>query len=203
MKIICIGRNYSDHAKEMNAPIPEKPVFFMKPDTCIVRNNQPFFYPEFTKELHYELEIVVKFSRLGRNISEKFASRYYNEIGLGMDFTARDLQQECKQKGLPWEIAKAFDGSAPISRFVPKAQFERIENIDFWLEKNGEVVQKGNTGNMIFHIDQLIAYVSKFVTIRTGDLLFTGTPVGVGPVSIGDRLKGYMNGVLMLDFFVR
>lgn len=203
MKLICIGRNYVDHAKEMNSPLPENPVFFMKPDTCIIRNNQPFFYPDFTKELHYEIEFVVKLSRLGRNISEKFAHRYYNEVGLGVDFTARDLQQECKQKGLPWEISKAFDGSAPISRFVPKAQFKRIENIDFWLEKNGELVQKGNTGNMIFHIDKLIAYASKFVTIRTGDLLFTGTPAGVGPVKIGDRLKGYLNGELMLDFFVR
>ena len=187
----------------MNSPLPENPVFFMKPDTCIIRNNQPFFYPDFTKELHYEIEFVVKLSRLGRNISEKFAHRYYNEVGLGVDFTARDLQQECKQKGLPWEISKAFDGSAPISRFVPKTQFERIENIDFWLENNGELVQKGNTGNMIFHIDKLIAYASKFVTIRTGDLLFTGTPAGVGPVKIGDRLKGYLNGELMLDFFVR
>lgn len=203
MKLICIGRNYVDHAKEMNSPLPENPVFFMKPDTCIIRNNQPFFYPDFTKELHYEIEFVVKLSRLGRNISEKFAHRYYNEVGLGVDFTARDLQQECKQKGLPWEISKAFDGSAPISRFVPKTQFERIENIDFCLEKNGEIVQKGNTGNMIFHIDKLIAYASKFVTIRTGDLLFTGTPAGVGPVKIGDRLKGYLNGELMLDFFVR
>ncbi len=203
MKIICIGRNYINHAKEMNSPIPEKPVFFMKPDSCIVRNNQPFFYPKFTNNLHYELEIVVKLDRLGRNISEKFAHRYYNEIGLGIDFTARDLQEECKKKGLPWEIAKAFDGSAPISKFVPKTEFEKLENIDFRLEINEQEVQHGNTSEMIFSIDKLIAYVSQFVTIRTGDLLFTGTPAGVGPVKIGDRLKGYLNSNLMLDFFVR
>lgn len=203
MKIICIGRNYINHAKEMNSPVPEKPVFFLKPDSCIVRNNQPFFYPNFTQNLHHEIEIVVKLDRLGRNISEKFAHRYYNEIGLGIDFTARDLQEECKQKGLPWEISKAFDGSAPISKFTPKTEFEKLENIDFRLEINDQEVQRGNSCDMIFSIDRLIAYVSQFITIRTGDLLFTGTPAGVGPVQIGDRLKGYLNGNLMLDFFVR
>lgn len=203
MKIICIGRNYTDHAKEMNSPIPEKPVFFFKPDTCLVRNNQPFFYPNFSNEIHYELEIVVKICRLGRNISEKFSHRYYKEIGLGIDFTARDLQQQCKEKGLPWEISKAFDGSSPISNFISKDSFKDLADINFWLEKNGETVQKGNTSQMIFSIDSLISYVSKFTTLKIGDLLYTGTPAGVGPVSIGDRLKGYLNGDLLLDFFVR
>lgn len=203
MKIICIGRNYVDHAKEMNSPVPEKPVFFFKPDTCLIRNNQPFFYPNFSNEIHYELEIVLKICRLGRNIAERFAHRYYNEIGLGIDFTARDLQQQCKEKGLPWEISKAFDGSSPISKFVNKENFQDIKNIPFWLEKNGGVVQKGNSSEMIFFFDNLISYVSKFTTLKIGDLIYTGTPAGVGPVTIGDRLKGYLDGQLVLDFFVR
>ncbi|PKP36038.1 MAG: 2-hydroxyhepta-2,4-diene-1,7-dioate isomerase [Bacteroidetes bacterium HGW-Bacteroidetes-15] len=203
MKIICIGRNYIDHAKEMNAPVPESPVFFFKPDTCLVRNNQPFFYPNFSQDIHYELELVIKICRLGRNISEKFAHRYYKELALGVDFTARDLQQQCKEKGLPWEIAKAFDGSAPISNFVTKDSFDDLKNLEFWLEKNGNEVQRGNSSQMIFHFDSIISYVSKFTTLKIGDLIYTGTPAGVGPVAIGDRLKGYLNGSLMLDFFVR
>ena len=192
-----------DHIREMNNPIPQVPVFFMKPDTSLIRNNNPFFYPEFTNDLQYELEVVVKINKLGRNISEKFAHRYYNEIGLGVDFTARDLQRICKDKGMPWEMAKAFDGSAPISDFVPKAQFENLNNLQFKLEKNDTIVQNGNTKDMVFKFDQIIAYVSKFVTLRTGDLIFTGTPVGVGPVKIGDRLKAYMGDNLMLDFFIK
>lgn len=203
MKILCIGLNYMDHIKEMNNPIPEVPVFFLKPDTSLIRNNNPFFYPEFTNDLQYELEIVLKVNRLGRNISEKFAHRYFNEIGLGIDFTARDLQRFCKDKGMPWEMAKAFDGSAPISDFIPKDQFENINNIQFKLEKNDELVQNGNTKNMVFNFDQIISYVSKFITLRTGDLIFTGTPVGVGPVKIGDRLKAYLGDKQMLDFFIR
>jgi 2-keto-4-pentenoate hydratase/2-oxohepta-3-ene-1,7-dioic acid hydratase in catechol pathway len=203
MKIICIGRNYIDHAKEMNSPIPENPVFFFKPDTCLVRNNQPFFYPNFSQNIHYELEIVIKICRLGRNISEKFAHRYYKELALGVDFTARDLQQQCKVKGLPWEISKAFDGSAPISKFVSKDSFEDLKNVEFWLEQNGAEVQRGNSAQMIFHFDHIISYISKFTTLKIGDLIYTGTPAGVGPVAIGDRLKGYMNDDLMLDFFVR
>lgn len=192
-----------DHIKEMNNPIPEVPVFFLKPDTSLIRNNNPFFYPEFTNDLQYELEIVLKVNRLGRNISEKFAHRYFNEIGLGIDFTARDLQRLCKDKGMPWEMAKAFDGSAPISDFIPKDQFENINNIQFKLEKNDELVQNGNTKNMVFNFDQIISYVSKFITLRTGDLIFTGTPVGVGPVKIGDRLKAYLGDKQMLDFFIK
>jgi 2-keto-4-pentenoate hydratase/2-oxohepta-3-ene-1,7-dioic acid hydratase in catechol pathway len=203
MKIICIGRNYLDHAREMNSPVPSKPVFFMKPDTCLLRNNQPFFYPEFTSNLHYELEVVIKICRLGRNISTQFAHRYFNEVALGVDFTARDLQDECKAKGLPWEIAKAFDSSAPISSFISKSQIENLNAVSFRLEKNGEVVQHGSTADMIFRFEELISYVSRFVTLRTGDLIYTGTPAGVGPVVIGDRLKAYLDDKLMMDFFVR
>ncbi len=203
MKIICIGLNYMDHIKEMNNPIPQVPVFFLKPDTSLVRNNNPFFYPEFTNDLQYELEVVLKINKLGRNVSEKFAHRYYNEIGLGIDFTARDLQRLCKDKGMPWEMAKAFDGSAPISSFIPKDRFENLNNINFKLEKNDVIVQKGNTNDMVFKFDHIISYVTKFITLRTGDLIFTGTPVGVGPVKVGDRLKAYLEDELMLDFFIR
>lgn len=203
MKIICIGRNYPEHAKEMNSEVPDKPVFFIKPDTCLLRNNQSFYYPEFTKELHYELEVVIRFNRIGRSINQRFAHRYYDAVSLGIDFTARDLQLECKKKGLPWEIAKAFDFSAPIGDFIPKEEIEDIGNIEFRLEKNDIVVQQGNTRNMIFSIDDLIVYVSRFVTFKIGDLMYTGTPAGVGSVQIGDRLKGYLNNRLMFDFFVR
>ena len=203
MKIICIGRNYSEHAKEMNSDVPDKPVFFIKPDTCLNRNNQPFFYPEFTKDLHYELEVVIRFNRIGRSVNKRFAHRYYDAVSLGIDFTARDLQQECKQKGLPWEIAKAFDYSAPIGEFIPKEEIENLGNIEFRLEKNDVVVQQGNTRDMIFSFDELIDYVSRFVTFRIGDYMYTGTPAGVGPVQVGDRLKGYLNNRLMFDFFVR
>jgi len=203
MKIICIGRNYREHAKELNNEVPEKPVFFIKPDNCLLRNNQPFFYPDFTNDLHYELEVVLRINRLGRSINKKFAHRYYDAITLGIDFTARDLQQECKQKGLPWEMAKAFDYSAPIGPFIPKEDLGDLNSLDFFLKKNGEVVQHGNTADMIFGYDELIEHVSKFVTFRTGDLLFTGTPSGVGPVKVGDRLQAYLGERLILDFFVK
>jgi len=192
-----------DHIREMNNPVPEVPVFFFKPDSSMIRNNKPFFYPDFTKDLQYELEVVLKVNRLGRSISEKFAHRYFDEIGLGIDFTARDLQRQCKDKGLPWEIAKAFDGSAPISEFVSKEKFADLKNLKFRLEKNDEVVQRGSTSDLIFNFDRIISYVSKFVTLRTGYLIFTGTPVGVGPVKIGDRLKGYLEDELMLDFNIK
>ncbi|RPH34540.1 MAG: FAA hydrolase family protein [Bacteroidales bacterium] len=203
MKIICIGLNYMDHIREMNNPIPEVPVFFLKPDSSIIRNNKPFFYPEFTNDLHYELEVVLKINRLGRNISEKFAHRYFSEIGLGIDFTARDLQRLCKEKGMPWEMSKAFDGAAPISEFVSKGKFNDLGNIRFRLEKNDAIVQKGTTSDLVFKFDSIISYVSRFITLRTGDLIFTGTPVGVGPVQIGDRLKAYLEDELMLDFFIK
>jgi acylpyruvate hydrolase len=203
MKIICIGRNYSEHAKEMNSPVPEEPVVFMKPDTALLRENAPFFYPEFTKDLHHEVELVVKISKAGKHIGKEFASRYYNEIGLGIDFTARDLQAECKKKGLPWEKAKAFDHSAPIGLFVNVDELKDKNAIDFHLEVNGTTVQHGNSRDMIFSIDALIAYVSTFVTLRVGDLIYTGTPSGVGPVKIGDQLTGYMEGKEMFGFEIK
>lgn len=204
MKIICIGRNYVDHAKELNNPVPTTPLFFCKPDTAILPKRNPLYIPDFTKDLHHELEIVVKICKLGKNISPKFAHTYYNEIGIGIDFTARDLQRECKEKGLPWEMAKAFDNSAPLGRkFIPISQFDDINNINFHLLKNGEMVQQGNTKDMIFSIDQLIAHVSKYFTLKLGDLIFTGTPAGVGPVQIGDKLEGFLEGEKLLDLNIK
>lgn len=204
MKIICIGRNYTDHAKELNNPVPAEPVFFLKPDTALLRNNAPFFYPSFSSEVHHEVELVIKINRVGRSIGEKFAPRYYSEVGLGVDFTARDLQQRCKEKGLPWEMAKAFDFSAPISsNFLPLENFDSIGNIPFKLVKNGAVVQQGNSGEMLFSVDRIIAYVSQFLTLKIGDLIYTGTPAGVGPVQINDRLQGYIGDQLMFDFEVK
>ncbi|MFO7842349.1 MAG: fumarylacetoacetate hydrolase family protein [Bacteroidales bacterium] len=203
MKIIAIGRNYIDHAKEFNNPVPKEPVFFMMPETALLRNNQPFFYPDFSTDIHYEVEVVIKLNRLGKNIAPEFAHRYYSEIGLGIDFTARDLQKKCKEKGLPWEIAKSFDGAAPISNFLPLEKTGSINGINFRLELNGNIVQQANTKDMIFPVDQLIAYVSKFTTIKIGDLLFTGTPAGVGPVKIGDSLTAYIEDEKMLDFVIK
>ena len=204
MKIIAIGRNYIDHAKELNNPVPKEPMFFLMPDTALLRNNQPFFYPDFSKDIHYELEVVVKLNRLGKNINAKFAHRYYNEIALGIDFTARDLQQKCKEKGLPWEIAKSFDGASPISKFIELDKLGGdINNINFRLELNGNIVQKSNTSEMIFNVDKLIEHVSKYMTIKIGDYLFTGTPSGVGPVKIGDRLTAFIEDEKMLDFVIK
>ncbi len=203
MKIICIGRNYSDHAKELNNKVPEQPVFFMKPDTAIVKNNKPFFLPDFSENVHYELELVYKICKVGKNIAKKFAHRYYNEIALGIDFTARDLQEKCKEKGLPWEIAKSFDNSAPISDFVAKEELNNIHEIPFSLMKNEELVQDGRSSDMIFHIDSIIEYVSQFLTLKTGDLIFSGTPAGVGPVKIGDHLQAYLEDKLMMDFYIK
>lgn len=203
MKIICIGRNYEDHAREFGNQVPEKPIFFFKPDTSIVRKNRPFFYPDFSDEIHYETEIVLKISRLGKNIQEKFAHRYYEELTVGIDFTARDLQKEAKDKGQPWEIAKGFEGSAPIGKFVKKKKYQNIHDLNFLLKKNGEIVQRGNTGDMIFSFDKLISYVSQFVTLKIGDLIFTGTPSGVGPVKINDRLTATFEDMVLLDFYVK
>ena len=204
MKIICIGRNYVDHAKELNNPVPEEPVFFMKPDTALLRNNAPFFYPSFSKDIHHEVELIIKINKVGRCIGEKFANRYYSEVGLGIDFTARDVQQRCKEKGLPWEVAKAFDFSAPISsKFLPISDFELVDRIPFRLVKNGEVVQQGNSGDMLFSVNRIISYVSQYVTLKIGDLIYTGTPAGVGSVAIGDRLQGYIADTLMFDFEVK
>lgn len=203
MKILCIGRNYEDHAKELKNPVPDEPVIFSKPDTALLRNNDPFFLPDFANSFHYELEIVVRINKLGKNIEEKFANRYYDEIGLGIDFTARDLQDQLKKKGLPWEKSKAFDHSAVISKFVDKEHFPNLKNLNFHLEINNEVRQKGNTSEMIFSIDQIIAHVSKYFTLKIGDYLYTGTPAGVGPVKIGDRLKGYIEKEEFFDFEVK
>ena len=192
MKIFCIGRNYAEHAKEMNSEVPTSPMFFMKADTSLLRPGTPFFYPGFTKDIHYECELVVKINKVGKNISEKFAHKYYSEVGLGIDFTARDLQQKCKEKGHPWEIAKSFEGSAPLSKvFIPKEELN-LDALDFSLKQNGKVVQKGNSSDMIFNIDQLISYLSQFMTLKKGDLIYTGTPAGVGPIAIGDVLEGFI-----------
>jgi len=204
MKIICIGRNYANHAKELNNDIPSEPVFFLKPETALLPKRNPFVYPSFSNDVHYETEIVVRINRLGKHIHEKFAPKYYNEIGIGIDFTARDVQAELKSKGLPWEKAKAFDGSAPVSpKFLPVSQFEDIQNINFSLRVNGEVRQQGNTKDMLFGINQIIAYVSQFVTLKIGDLIFTGTPAGVGPVKMGDTLECFIEDTTMLKFNVK
>ena len=203
MKIICIGRNYVNHAKELNHPVPEEPIFFMKPDSAIIKNNKPFFLPDFSREIHHEVEIVLKICRVGKNINEKFAHRYYSEIGIGIDFTARDLQRKSIEQGKPWEISKAFDGSAPLGKFLKKNKLPDINSINFQLDINGKTVQKGNTKDLIFSFDNLIAYISRFVTLKTGDLIFTGTPAGVGTVKIGDHLTASIEGILLLDFFIK
>ena len=203
MKIIAIGRNYIEHARELNNPLPENPIFFLKPDSSLIKNNKPFFLPGFSSEIHHEVEIVVKIDRLGKNINSKYAERYYSEIGIGIDFTARDLQRQCKKNGLPWEIAKAFDGSAPLGKFIKKSSFSDVNDIPFRLEVNDMIVQEGNTSQMIFPINRLISYVSRFFTLKTGDLIFTGTPAGVAPVKRNDRLKAFINDELLLDFYVK
>jgi 2-keto-4-pentenoate hydratase/2-oxohepta-3-ene-1,7-dioic acid hydratase in catechol pathway len=202
MKIICIGRNYANHAKEMNSPIPTEPLFFMKPDTALLKEKD-FYYPEFTNDLHHEVELVLKVCKHGKHISEEHASNYYSEIGLGIDFTARDLQTKCKEKGLPWEQAKAFDNSAVISNtFIDKSRLKENETV-FSLNLNGQQVQIGNTADLIFSYSQLIAHVSKFITLKTGDLIYTGTPEGVGPVKIGDKLEGFIGEKSMFEINIK
>ncbi|MBD0257956.1 MAG: fumarylacetoacetate hydrolase family protein [Cytophagales bacterium] len=202
MKIIAIGRNYAEHIKELQNERPDEPVVFLKPDTALLRDNAPFYYPDFSKDIHHEVEILLKISKEGKNIDPAFAHKYYEEIGIGIDFTARDLQQKCKTKGLPWEIAKAFNGSAPVSAFVPKAGYN-LSDLDFSLRINGEIRQQGNTKLMLFNFDTIIAYVSKFFTLKTGDIVFTGTPQGVGPVQVGDRLEAFIGDKPMLSFEVK
>ena len=203
MKIICIGRNYLKHARELEHDIPTEPVFFMKPDSSLLLDNRHFFIPEFSKEIHHEVELIVKINRLGKSIESKFANRYYEEIGLGVDFTARDLQRKLIEKGLPWEKAKAFDSAAVLGEFIPKQELGDMGQIDFSLRKNGEVVQTGNSRDMIFNIDTIIEYVSQFVTLKIGYLIYTGTPAGVGPVNINDRLEGFIGERKMFDFLVK
>lgn len=197
MKIICIGRNYREHAGELNNPVPAEPVIFLKPETAFLKSNQPFFLPRFANDFHYEVEILVRINRLGKNIEERFAHRYYEEIGVGIDFTARDLQDELKKKGLPWEKAKGFDHSALMSEFVPKSRYVNLQNIGFSLKINDDVRQIGRTSDMIFSIDSIIAYVSQFFTLKIGDVIFTGTPAGVGKLSVNDQLELFIEDELM------
>jgi len=203
MKIFCIGRNYAEHAKELNNPIPEEPVIFMKPPTALLRDNQPFYIPEFTEEVHFEVELVLRISKNGRSVAPQFAGKYFDAIGLGIDFTARDIQSKCKAKGLPWEKAKAFDHSAVISEFLPMSQFDMEEGIGFQLFKNGTLVQDGRSTDMLFDFNSLIVHLSRYFTLQAGDYVYTGTPSGVGPVSIGDRLEGFLNGQKMFEFDVK
>lgn len=199
MKIFCVGRNYSEHAKELGNEVPENPVIFSKPDTALVKNGEPFYLPDFTDDVHHEVELVIKISKMGKKIQPKFASNYYQEIGLGIDFTARDLQTQLKTKGLPWELAKGFDGSAPLGDFVHVADLNLTNQpLVFSLQKNGQVVQQGNTSQMIFSFDEIVSFVSQYFTLKVGDLIYTGTPSGVGKVSIGDKLEGFIEDKLML-----
>lgn len=192
MKIICIGRNYTEHIHELANEKPTDPVVFMKPDSAILLKNFPFIIPAFSDDIHYEVEVLVKINKVGKHIEPQFAHKYYDEIGLGIDFTARDVQQKCKEKGLPWEKAKAFDGSAVLGEFYPKSEFDDINNINFSMTKNGQIVQKGNSGEMLWKIEELISYVSQFFTLKIGDIIFTGTPAGVGKVYPNDELIGIL-----------
>ncbi|MCB0529785.1 MAG: fumarylacetoacetate hydrolase family protein [Saprospiraceae bacterium] len=203
MKIFCIGRNYVDHAKELNNPVPSEPLVFMKPPTALLVNNKHFYYPDFTKDLHYEGEIVLRVCKNGRSVEPEFASGYYDAVAFGIDFTARDLQDKLKSKGQPWEIAKGFDRSAPVSRFIPLSELPNVKDIHFQLKRNGEVVQDGHTSDLIFSFDTLICHISKYFTLHKGDFIFTGTPAGVGPVQIGDLLEGYIEGREMLKCAIK
>ena len=204
MKILAVGLNYESHNIEMKRTFrSETPVIFMKPESAQLKDGKPFFIPDFSNEIHYETEMVVKINRLGKNIAEKFANRYYDELTVGIDFTARDLQKSLKEKGLPWEISKSFDNSAAIGNFVSKEEFQDIQDINFHLDINKETVQKGNTSNMIYSIDKIIAYISQYFTLKIGDLIFTGTPAGIGPVKIDDHLEGFIENKKLLDFHIR
>ncbi|PWK18692.1 fumarylacetoacetate hydrolase family protein [Xanthomarina spongicola] len=203
MKLICIGRNYTDHIKELKNEKPTDPVVFLKPDTAILLKKQPFFIPDFSEDVHHEVEVLVKINKVGKHIDKKFAHKYYSEIGLGIDFTARDLQAKLKEKGLPWEKAKAFDGAAVIGNWIAKEGIEDVNNLSFSLEKNNQVVQTGNTSHMLWKIDELIEYVSKYFTLKIGDIIFTGTPAGVGKVVANDKLVGYIEDRQMFSITVK
>jgi 2-keto-4-pentenoate hydratase/2-oxohepta-3-ene-1,7-dioic acid hydratase in catechol pathway len=203
MKIICIGLNYRKHALEIGRPLPKEPVVFLKPDSSILKNNKPFFLPGFSSNIQYETEVVIKISKLGKGISAKYAHRYFEEITLGIDITARDIQNRNSAAGLPWELSKCFDGAAPLGKFIPAARVSDINNINFRLEINWKVVQQGSTSDMIFSISEIIAYVSKFFTLKTGDLIFTGTPAGVGPLKKNDNLVAYLDDEVLLDFCIK
>lgn len=205
MKIIAVGMNYAAHNQELGHTVilPKEPVIFMKPDSALLKDGKPFFIPDFSKEVHYETELVVRINRLGKNIAQRFANRYYDAVTVGIDFTARDLQRELRSVGNPWEISKGFDNSAAIGHFIPVDKFADIQNLNFHLDINDNTVQQGNTKDMLFRVDQIIEYISQFFTLKIGDLLFTGTPVGVGPVKVGDHLTGYLESEKVLDFYVR
>ena len=203
MKILAIGRNYAEHIKELNNERPTEPVIFTKPDTALLRNNEPFYYPDYTKDIHHEVEIVLRICKEGKYIAKEHAHKYYDQIGLGIDFTARDLQQKAKEKGLPWAIAKGFNGSAPVSNLVPVGNYADLQNINFSLEVNGDLRQQGNTNMMLYPFEEILAYISQFITLKTGDLVFTGTPSGVGPVQVGDRLVGKIEDQTFLDFEIK
>lgn len=203
MKIICVGRNYTEHIEELDNEKPESPVLFLKPDTSLINKEQGFYIPGFSNEIHHEAELIVKINRLGKHIETKFAHKYYDQVSLGVDFTARDVQAELKAKGLPWEKAKAFDGSAVIGEWIDKSEFGSIDKINFKLHKNEEVVQCGNTEYMLWKTDELISYISQFFTLKTGDVIFTGTPAGVGKVDRGDCLEGYLENKKMFTLNVK
>lgn len=203
MKIFCIGRNYIDHAKELNNLVPSEPLIFMKPSTALLVNNKPFYHPDYSENIHYEGEIVLRVCKNGRSVQPEFASRYYDAVAFGIDFTARDLQDKLKAKGQPWEIAKGFDRSAPISKFISLAELKNPKAIEFQLKKNGEVVQDGNTNDLIFSFDTIICHISRYFTLQTNDYIFTGTPAGVGPIAVGDVLDGFVEGTQMLHCQVK
>lgn len=203
MKVLCIGRNYKEHISELHHTVPSEPVFFMKPDTSIVTRNRPFFLPDYNSAIHYEVELVLRICKVGKNIQKKFASTYFDAVGIGLDMTARDIQTQCKEKGLPWLVAKGFDNAAPLGKFIEKKDLKNIHDIHFHLEKNGVTVQKASSTEMIFSFEDIISYISKFITLKTGDLIFTGTPSGVGPVSIGDRLEAFIEGEKLLGCQVK
>ena len=203
MKIIAVGRNYAEHAKELNNPVPTAPVIFLKPDTAVLKDNKPFYLPDFSTDIHFELEVVLKICKEGKHIAEKFANKYFDEIGLGIDFTARDIQNKHKEKGLPWELAKAFDNSAPISTFLSKSEFEDLYKLKFELQVNEVTRQQGNTKDLLFSFEKIIAFVSQYITLKKGDLIFTGTPEGVGQVNKGDKLEAWLMDKQLLNFEVR
>ena len=202
MKIICIGRNYVEHIKELDNERPSAPIIFMKPETALLQNNSPFYYPDFSNDIHHEVELLIKIDKTGKSVRPNYAYKYYQEIGLGIDFTARDIQTKAKKNGHPWELAKAFNHSAPVSDFLPKIA-HNLSNLSFHLLKNGQVVQKGNTSLMIWSIDELISYISRFILLKKGDIIFTGTPAGVGPIKIGDHLEGFLEEKKMFDFKIK
>jgi 2-keto-4-pentenoate hydratase/2-oxohepta-3-ene-1,7-dioic acid hydratase in catechol pathway len=203
MKIIAVGRNYAEHAHELNNPVPLSPIIFMKPDTAVLKDNKPFYHPEFSAEIHHEIELVLKIAKEGKHIPPQFASNYFDEISIGIDFTARDMQQKCKENAWPWELAKSFDHSAPVGRFISKTNFSDLYHINFKLDINGQTKQHGDTQNLIFPFENIISFVSQHITLKKGDLIFTGTPQGVGKINIGDHLEGYLVNEKLLDFYIR